>query len=113
MIITGENFSGLIDASNATEFKGCNFTQKIPREIDGLKVGVAIFTDDVARTFINCNLCNCEPPAGSILVGCNTTIKEFDTVVDINQIEIDGEIMDILIYEDVVYGKYIDGGYEY
>jgi len=62
-----KNFSGqetpsIID----TEYESCNFSQPVP--------GTQLFPgDDTPRIFIDCNLVNALPPAGSTVRRCNTT----------------------------------------
>ena len=76
-----ENFSGqttphIID----TVYRNCNFSQPQPVDVGGLKQGVRLFPgNNTLRTFIECNLVNCEPPPGSVLVQCNTTVRELGT----------------------------------
>ena len=73
-----KNFNGqptpsIID----TGYEFCNFSQPQPVDVGGKMQGVRLFPgDDTPRTFINCNMTNCEPPPGSTLTGCNTTIVE-------------------------------------
>ncbi|MBN2560632.1 MAG: hypothetical protein JXQ75_06855 [Phycisphaerae bacterium] len=73
-----KNFAGkTTPAVIDVEYRDCNFSQRRPEERDGKKVGVRLFPgDDTPRTFIRCNLVNCEPPPGSTLVTCNTAIVE-------------------------------------
>jgi hypothetical protein len=96
-------------------YKNCNFS--IPNCVDdgGHKKGVRLFPgDDTPRTFINCNLINCEPPPNSTLTGCNTAIIDRGVGVSTEDaIEIDGTAIECTQLKDVVYGKYEDGGYTY
>ena len=56
------------------EYDSCNFAREAPIDIGGgVMRGTRLFPgDDTPRTFTDCNLLNCEPPPGSILVDCNT-----------------------------------------
>lgn len=60
----------------------CNFSQLVAAEtaITHKKVGVKMFpaSRGTPRTFIRCNLMNCDMPAGSIVEDCNTAITTGD-----------------------------------
>lgn len=59
-------------------YDSCNFCQDAPIIVDGKRRGVRLFPgDDTPRTFIDCNLCNAEPPPGSTLVHCLTAMIEY------------------------------------
>ena len=67
MAIERKNFSGQATPSAVdTIYRECNFSQPVP--------GTQLFPgDDTPRIFIDCNLVNALPPAGSTVRRCNTT----------------------------------------
>ena len=114
----GKNFAGqatpgIVD----TEYRNCNFTYHEP--VDGTgddagkKRGVRLFPgDDTARTFVDCNLCNREVPPGSTVTGGLTVIKDFSLVTSTEEIEIDGETIEIDHHSDRIYGRWLPDGYD-
>lgn len=102
-----------------TEYKDCNFSYSNCLTVLGQKVGHRIFPDDdTPRTFIDCNLTNCETPPGSLIVKANgqqigmsvigrNVIKSTDTVA------IDGDTIIVNDYVDRNYGTYFQGVYTY
>ena len=110
-----ENFSGqqtpsLID----TDYRQCNFCQPAPVDGVGLKRGVRLFPgDDTPRTFIDCNLSNCEPPPGSTLTRCNTVIRESYVHTCTETVTIDGEPVELDHHSDYIYGKFDGDSGEY
>ena len=92
----------------------CNFGQDGPDERDGKKVGVRLFPgDDTPRTFIDCQMTNCEPPPGSKLEGCQTILMERDVLLESVTVLIGDEEIDASRRGQRVYGKYQDGDYVY
>ena len=76
-MITNKNFSRnpSPDVGGETHFVRCNFSQLEP-VLDGTEYkGVPILVGSGPCIFENCNLVNCEVPAGSIMTKCNTTIR--------------------------------------
>lgn len=62
-----------------TEYRSCNFTQQGVSDGLGGWLPTRIFPgDDTPRTFVRCNMVNCEPPPGSTLIQCNTQLVEYD-----------------------------------
>ena len=111
-----KNFSGqetpsIID----TEYEGCNFSQPAPVDSGGgVMVGVRLFPgDDTPRTFTECNMVNCEPPPGSTLTNCNTTIRASSIVASSDTLTIDGVEATLETKVDRIYGRLKDGAYEY
>ena len=97
-----------------TEYRNCAFTQDQPIDTVGVKTGVRLFPgDDTPRIFINCNLVNCEPPPGSILTKCNTTIVSRKIVNNTDSVVIDGQVLSVDDYSDIIHGKYTVDGYVY
>lgn len=89
------------------EYQNCIFSQSQPAELNGKKVGVRIFpNDETPRTFTRCNLVNCEPPHGSTLIKCNTSIIERKVSVVTDTIVIDEEEIDIVEEFDYIHGRY-------
>lgn len=109
-----QNFSGQVTPAIVdTEYRHCNFTQLVPVDDGGLKRGVRLFPgDDTPRTFINCNMCNCEPPPGSALTKCNGVIKEFGVETTSDTITIDGESVVMQHHSDFIYGCRTATGYD-
>lgn len=110
-----KNFRGQATPSIIdTEYRNCNFSTMNCLTIGGKKVGMRLFPgDDTSRTFISCNLVNCEPPPGSVLIGCNTAIKESCVEVSSEELKIDGDTIEVKDYANICYGRYKDGGYVY
>lgn len=97
-----------------TEYKNCSFAHDQPIDTVGVKTGVRLFPgDDTPRIFINCNMVNCEPPPGSILTKCNTTIVSRKVVNNTDSLVIDGEVLSVDDYSDIIHGKYTVNGYVY
>ena len=97
-----------------TSYEQCNFSRSQP-ELGPPVVGVRLFPgDDTPRTFTDCNLFNCEPPPGSILVRCNTWIVETSIPAHVDELIIDGIVVHTTQFHDrTCYGKYVDGAYDY
>lgn len=96
-----ENFSSQVTPKiKDKEYQNCNFGQPDCVEVAGKMRGVRIFPgDDTARTFIGCNMVNCEPPPGSTQIDCNNAIiRRFPLLASPKQ---------------EAYGKYEDGKYMY
>jgi hypothetical protein len=108
---TNQDTPSIID----TEYRNCNFAHSDAVFDDPNYVGHRLFPgDNTPRTFIHCNLTNCEPPPGSTIVKCNTAIirtRVFDYQDD--PIEIDGETVTINHYKRIVVGKRTESGYTY
>ena len=93
------------DVGNETEFFRCNFSQVSPIFNGQNWVGVPILTGQGSCTFIKCNLVNCEVPPGSIISGCNATIKRFKVEKAVDEIVIDGfSLGSTPFYVDIIYG---------
>ena len=96
-----------------SEYRNCTFCFDAPIDDDGTKKGNRLFPGDdefsiedvIFRTFVECNLVNCEPPPGAILIGCNTTLTEL-VVVDQDVVTIDGEDLVTDIIEQHIYGRF-------
>ena len=95
-------------------YEQCNFAQDAPDEWDGKKVGIRLFPgDDTPRTFINCNLINCEPPPGSTVTGCQTILMERNILLQSLTVLVGDEEIDASRRGHRVYGKYANGDYIY
>jgi hypothetical protein len=71
-------------------YKNCNFTQRTPDTSGPNPVGIRLFPgDDTPRTFDHCNMVNCEPAPGSILINCNTAINEYGLDAHTEEIVVD------------------------
>ena len=99
---TGQQTPKIIDG----EYRNCNFSQPAPIEVVGKKVGVRIFPgDDTPRIFFECNLVNCQPPPGSTLTNCNTTLRESVVEVGTEDVTIDGRAVTIKRFADRIHGR--------
>lgn len=97
-----------------TEYRDCNFSHSNCLTVFGKKVGHRIFPDDdTPRTFIHCNMTNCEPPPNSNLIKSPPTIIERMVVVKTEVIKIDGEKIEAKDYVDRIHGSYWEGVYTY
>jgi hypothetical protein len=93
-MIQGKNFarrSTFTGDDVDTEYRNCNFSQAAPVDGVGGKEGVPLSFEGNALKFVECNLMNAQPPAGSIIERCNTTIQEFGIEIDSETVTIDGE----------------------
>ncbi len=108
---TNQDTPSIID----TEYHNCNFAHTDPVLDGGDWKGHRLFPgDDTPRTFIGCNLINCEPPPGSNVVKGNSAIIRpavFQSASD--DIVIDGVGVTINHLKRIVYGKCTPAGYEY
>ena len=102
-----------------TEYKDCNFMQDNCIDVAGQKKGVRLFPgNDTPRTFIDCNMTNCEPPPNSIVKKANGdstggTIIGRMVIVATDTVEIDGETIVVNEYADRIYGSLFEGVYSY
>ena len=110
-----KNFRGQATPSIIdTEYQSCNFSIPNCLTVLSKKVGMRLFPgDDTPRTFISCNMINCEPPPGSTLVKCNTTIRENKVEVGSEDLTIDGQTIQVKDYVNMIYGRYREGLYVY
>lgn len=120
MTISKKNFTdfapGTIPAD--TEYVLCNFTQRVPDTTGPNPVGVDMFPgySGPVMTFRNCNLINCEVPAGSIIENCNTNVMEFDLPDFEETITVDGNVVSTRQFtKNRLYGRFNPqtGVYEY
>ena len=100
MTIYQQNFSHQIEpeVGKETEFVECNFTQEQPvlDEKTGKMRGLRIFpNDDTPRTFIRCNMCNCEVPPGSTVEKCNTAIFEREVEDGVKEITVGTDTIEV------------------
>lgn len=111
----GRNFSNQATPTVVdTEYRDCNFAQSAPVWNESVQAwrGVRLFPgDDTPRTFIDCNLTNCEPPPGSTFRSC--TIVRRDVLTSSEVITIDGVDFASNSYSHIVVGRYLsDGTYD-
>lgn len=113
----GKNFSGQVTPGIVdTEYESCNFTQSQPVDVGGNMQGVRLFPgDDTPRTFTRCNMTNCEPPPGSTLTDCNTTIRENYLPSSPDTLTIDGVENTIEHHINRIHGRFNPEtwGYDY
>ena len=109
-MIKQKNFSNADPATLPadTEYVSCNFTQSVPNTSGANPVGVRLWPgDDTPRTFTNCNLVNCEPPPGSTIVNCNTTISEYGVFDYEETITVDSVIVNTRTFtKQIIHGRY-------
>lgn len=110
-----KNFCGQATPSIIdTEYQNCNFSTMNCITVGSEKKGMRLFPgDDTPRTFISCNMSNCEPPPGSTQINCNTSISEKQVHVNSEYVEIDGEQIEVKEYANIIYGAYGKNGYKY
>jgi len=98
-----------------TEYQRCNFGHDEAIEVGGEWKGHRLFPgDDTPRTFVNCNLINCETPPDSILIGCNRAlIRPAVLISQSDDIIIDGEAISIDHCNKIVLGKWNGVDYDY
>lgn len=110
----GQNFSGQRTPSVIdVEYYRCSFFQPQPVFYrDSLACGVRIFPDDdTPRTFIECNLVNCEFPPGSHIISCNTAVVSRNQVLEEEEVTVDGRAVARVAREgDVFHGHYDEDG---
>jgi len=103
----GETTPRIVD----TEYRNCNFTQPAPLDVAGDKRGIRLFPgDDTPRTFVECNLTNCEPPPGSTVTRCRAIMVE-TVETDSETVTIDGDTITLQHHANYVYGRWTPGGY--
>ena len=117
-MMTRRNFSGRVppNTGDELEFRECNFSQPMPRDVGGLKRGIILWPGDGRpRTFVDCNLCNAEPPAGSTITGGLSVVKAFRVLQTSENVTLDGVVVGaIQTWADIIYGRQLSGGvYEY
>ena len=114
-MISEKNFSNMDPALIPVDdqYVRCNFSQEQPASTGPL-AGVRLFPgDDTPRTFTDCNLFNCEPPPGSILVRCNTWQVTTGELGPVDELVIDGVVEHTTQYHDrTCHGKYVGPGYD-
>ena len=116
MSVSNKNYRNTQTPENLdSEYINCCFAQGQPVDTEGVKTGVRLFpNDNTARTFTDCNLVNCEPPPGSTLIRCNTTLVTRQSLVNTSTIVIDGEEIVVGDEVDIIHGRYDqDLGYVY
>lgn len=119
LLISNKKFSNtpVADIPVDTEYTGCNFARQAPDSLGPPVVGVRLFPgDDTPRTFVRCNLVNCEPPPGSTLIRCNTTIREAGVAIETDDVVVDGvTVSTTQKTATFVYGRYNPdtGEYDY
>lgn len=115
-MVSKKNFVGIPveNIPKDSEYRNCNFSQKTLGSAPPNPTSVRLFPgDNTPRTFIDCNMVNCEPPPGSTLVRCNTRIMEFDKVLEEDVVVVDNvERARVEVRAHVEHGHW-DNGYVY
>lgn len=99
-----KNFSGQATPSIIDiEYQRCNFAQILPDpnvvNDPNEPARVRLFPgDDTPRTFIRCNLVNCEVPPGSTVVKCNTSIVVPNRLIGSITVTVDGSSSSVEFY---------------
>lgn len=114
-MVEGKNFSNqIVPRTVDIEYRDCNFSHSNCLTVLGQKVGVRIFPDDdTPRTFIDCNMTNCEPPPESSMINSYSTITERMVISNTDIVQIDTEQIEVHYYVDRIYGHYHEGIYTY
>ena len=116
-MIRRKNFSNMDPALIPvdTEYRECNFARSNPDMTGPQPVGIRLFPgDDTPRTFIDCNLMNCEVPPGSTVQGGLTVIKETGVFDRDETITIDNVVKHTRRFnKGIVHGRYVNGVPEY
>lgn len=106
-MIKGQNFSNtpIQDIPVASLYERCTFARPAPFNTNR---GHRLFPgDDTPRTFVNCNLVNCEPPPGSTLILCNTWVVQRDIPAHTEEVIVDGVRVAFKQYHDqITHGRY-------
>ena len=91
-----------------TEYQRCNFSRSQPQQQGQTRFGERLFPgDDTPRTFINCNLLNCETPPGSTVIGGTTAIIETMVEGPTDTLEVNGVVEHTTqYYDNIKYGKW-------
>ncbi len=84
MLYKGNNFSGELPACQDEDvFADCNLAQVDPH--------TPIFTGVRGLVFVRCNLVNCDLPAGTDIIECNTSqvriVTHEDGTQDVEEVE--------------------------
>ena len=109
-MIFQKNFSNFdpADIPVDTEYVQCNFSQTVP--VAGVNpTGVVLFPgySGPPMTFRQCNLVNCEPPSGSVVENCNTSISEYGVFDRDETITVDSVVVNTKTFtKQVIHGKY-------
>lgn len=100
-----------------SEYRERNFSRPEPRIVGGVPFGWpfdatdGIDLADPQPTFVHCNLCNREPPAGAVIVECLTVLREANVQVDVDEVVIDGQTLSVPVLGDLVHGHYHAGAW--
>jgi hypothetical protein len=93
------------------EYRMCNFARTAPDTSEALPKGVRLFPgDDTPRTFVDCNLKNCEVPPGSTVTRCNTWVAESGVLSHSDDLTVDGVVVHSeQFHNSITHGRYVDG----
>ncbi len=117
-MIKGKNFMriDIADIPVDAKYDSCNFGRRNCIDTAGVKTGHRLFPgDDTPRTFIRCNLVNCELPPGSTTTNEKNAILERDILLSSEDMVIDGETIVAETRGMRTYGYHVNatGQYEY
>lgn len=111
---SGKNFSGQSTPSVVDDtYYRCNFSQPQPVFYqDGSAHGVRLFPGDgTLRTFLQCNLTNCEVPPGSTVEECNTAVVSRNQPTRTEDVVVDGRTVTRPTKEgNTMHGHYDENG---
>jgi hypothetical protein len=111
---SNKNFSGQSTPSIIDDtYYRCNFTQPQPVFYrDGSAHGVRLFPgDDTPRSFLECNLTNCEIPPGSTVEECNTAVVSRHQAIATEEVIVDGRAVTRTTKEgNIMHGHYDENG---
>jgi hypothetical protein len=96
-----------------TVYRNENLAAEQPLEVNGQKVGVPLHEGEGPNEYIDCNLQNREPPAGSTVTRCNTALRVTGLNPLPGQVRLAGVMVSCVWYDDVCYGRWTPAGYVY
>ncbi len=94
-------------------YRNENFAAEQPLETNGQKVGLPLHEGEGPNEYIDCNLQNREPPAGSTVTRCNTALRQTDVNRVEGEVRIQGVMRPCVWYDDILYGRWTPAGYVY
>lgn len=111
---SSKNFSGQSTPSIIDDtYYHCNFSQPQPVFYqDDSAHGVRLFPgDDTPRSFLQCNLTNCEVPPGSTVEECNTAVVSRNQPIETEEVAVDGRTVTRPTKEgNTMHGHYDEDG---
>jgi hypothetical protein len=121
MTINGKNYanipaSTLDSVLSQDTYVKCIFSMTSPDDNGNDKIGHLLLSSDDGAGFIfkDCIFINRKPPDNAVYVGLNQAIlMEHQTPTVYDSVTIDGITKTIQNYAHILYGRYVNGQYEY